>query len=70
MVLVAVSLDPHIAQEANIEVPLWAFGLPDDAAISATDLMRGGHFMWFGKNQHIRLDPADLPFRIWRLVAR
>jgi len=70
MVLVAVSLDPHIVQEADIEVPLWAFGLPDDAAISATDLMRGGHFVWFGKNQHIRLDPADLPFRIWRLVAR
>ena len=70
MVLVAVSLDPHITQEADIEVPLWAFGLPDNAAISATDLMRGEHFMWFGKTQRIRLDPADLPFRIWRLERR
>jgi starch synthase (maltosyl-transferring) len=70
MVLVAVSLDPHIAQEAAIEVPLWEFGLDDQAAISVTDLMGGNHFMWYGKTQRIRLDPLDSPFRIWRLEAR
>ncbi|MGD0103652.1 MAG: maltotransferase domain-containing protein [Rhodopila sp.] len=67
MVLVAVSFDPHIAQEAAIEVPLWEFGLGDEAPISVTDLMRGDSFMWYGKNQRVRLDPAELPFRIWRL---
>jgi starch synthase (maltosyl-transferring) len=70
MVLVAVSFDPHVAQEAPIEVPLWEFGLDDQAAISVTDLMRGDTFMWHGKHQRLRLDPADLPFRIWRLEAR
>jgi starch synthase (maltosyl-transferring) len=70
MVLVAVSLDPYMPQEAAIEVPLWTFGLPDHAAIATTDLMRGESFMWHGKNQHIRLDPAELPFRIWRLAVR
>ena len=70
MVLVAVSLDPHIAQEAAIEVPLWEFGLGDEAGISVTDLMRGDTFVWYGKNQRIRLDPSDLPFRIWRLEVR
>jgi starch synthase (maltosyl-transferring) len=70
MVLVAVSLDPHIVQEAAIEVPLWEFGLADYAAIAVTDLMNGESFMWHGKNQHIRLDPAEAPFRIWRLEAR
>ena len=70
MVLVAVSLDPHFAQEAAIEVPLWEFGLNDEAAISVTDLMRGGSFMWYGKHQNIRLDPSDLPFNIWRLEVR
>ena len=69
MVLVAVNLDPHVVQEADIEVPLWAFGLSDDAPISVTDLMRGEKFMWFGKYQRIRLDPADLPFNIWQLEA-
>jgi starch synthase (maltosyl-transferring) len=67
MVLVAVSLDPHIAQEAAIEVPLWEFGLADQASIRATDLMGGETFMWHGKNQRIRLDPAALPFCLWRL---
>ena len=32
MILVAVSLDPFHAQEATIEVPLWEWSLPDDAA--------------------------------------
>ncbi|HBK09022.1 MAG TPA: DUF3416 domain-containing protein [Acetobacteraceae bacterium] len=70
MVLAAVSLDPHIAQEATIEVPLWEFGLDDQAGISVTDLIRGGTFMWHGKNQRIRLDPSDLPFALWRLEVR
>ena len=70
LVLVAVSFDSHFAQEATIEVPLWEFGLGDQAAISVTDLMRGDSFMWYGKNQFIRLDPAEQPFRIWRLELR
>ena len=32
MILVAVSLDPHAAQEATIEVPLWEFGLAGRSA--------------------------------------
>ena len=59
MILVAVNLDPTTPQEAAIEVPLWQFGLPDDAAIRVTDLMRGQSFTWYGKYQRIRLDPAD-----------
>ncbi|WP_428538124.1 alpha-1,4-glucan--maltose-1-phosphate maltosyltransferase [Rhodopila sp.] len=70
MVLVVVSFDPHIAQEAAIEVPLWEFGLPDEAAIAVADLMSGEYFTWHGKHQYIRLDPVDLPFRIWRLEFR
>jgi starch synthase (maltosyl-transferring) len=67
MILVAVSLDPYGVQEADIELPLWEFALPDWAAFDAADLMRGNRFSWQGKSQHIRLDPADLPFAIWQL---
>ena len=31
--------------------------------------MRGDSFMWQGKYQTIRLDPANMPFRIWRLAV-
>jgi starch synthase (maltosyl-transferring) len=69
MVLVAVNLDPHHPQEATFELPLWEWGLPDHGSLSAVDLMRDHRFVWTGKLQRVRLDPADLPFAIWRVAA-
>jgi starch synthase (maltosyl-transferring) len=68
MILVAVSLDPHHVQDADIEIPLWEWGMPDHASMEATDLIRGHRFTWHGKNQSIRLDPSDLPFSIWQIA--
>ena len=67
VILVAVSLDPHFPQECDIEVPLWLFGLPDTAAVAVEELMGDGSFVWRGKMQHIQLDPAALPFAVWRI---
>jgi starch synthase (maltosyl-transferring) len=67
VVLVAINLDPSAAHEADIELPLWDFGLPDDGGLETDDLVRGGHFVWHGKQHRIRLDPFDLPFAIWRV---
>jgi starch synthase (maltosyl-transferring) len=67
VVLVAVNLDPRFPQECDIEVPLWLWGLPDSASVAVTDLMAGHRFIWNGKIQHIRLDPAMMPFAIWRI---
>ena len=54
VVLVAVNLDPHDAQGCNFEVPLWEFGLPDDAAIEVEDLVtRQRASRWHGQ------DPAS-----------
>jgi len=65
--LVAVNLDPHRAIETELEVPLWRFGLADEAAIGAEDLMRAQPLIFHGKRQRVRLDPSDLPFAVWRL---
>jgi starch synthase (maltosyl-transferring) len=67
MILVMVSLDPHVAQATDFEVPLWEFGLPDDGSVAVEDLAAGHRFRWHGKNQWIRLDP-DEPYRIWRIA--
>ena len=67
VVLVAVNLDPQFPQECDIEVPLWFWRLSDAAAAAVEDLMTGQSFVWHGKVQHIRLDPATLPFGIWRI---
>lgn len=68
MILTAVSLDPHWVQEASVEIPLWEWGLHDDASVNVTDLVRGHQFVWNGKRQSIRLDPNDLPFAIWQIA--
>ena len=67
-ILFAVNLDPHAAHAADFEVPLWEFGLPDDASIGVEDLVTGEKFSWSGKIQHMHLDPAVRPYAIWRLV--
>jgi starch synthase (maltosyl-transferring) len=68
IILVAVNLDPFHVQETTIEVPLWEWKLADDAAVAVRDLMRDVDLIWRGKLQRIRLDPADLPFTIWRIT--
>lgn len=66
MILIAVSLDPHNAQEADFELPLWEWGLPDDAGVTVEDLVAERRFEWRGKVQHMRLDP-DRPYALWRV---
>jgi starch synthase (maltosyl-transferring) len=67
LILVAVNLDPHHPQEAGFEIPLWEWQLPDSGSIGVEDLMSGQRFMWTGKLQRLRLDPAVMPFAVWRL---
>lgn len=69
-ILVAISLDPHNAQEAHFELPLWELGLPDDAHTQGEDLMNGHRWTWYGKTQWMRIEPWHLPFGIWRLTAQ
>ena len=70
MILVAVNLDPFHVRDVTIELPLWEFELADSAAVAAADLMRETSFTWSGKLQRVRLDPAELPFSIWRIAPR
>ena len=67
--LFAVNLDPHNPQGANFEVPLWEFGLPDEASIECEDVVLGTRFIWHGKVQHVWLDPQQRPYCIWRLIG-
>jgi len=68
VILVACNLDPHNAHGAHFEVPLWEFGLGDDATIEVEDLVTAEQFSWTGKVQHMWLDPETQPYRIWRLM--
>ena len=66
VLVIAISLDPASAQEADVEIPLWAWNLPDHASLSMEDLVSGEKFTWTGKWQRLRLEPA-MPFAVWRV---
>ena len=57
-VLVAVCLDPHEAQEAHFELPLWEFGLPGDASLQGEDLMNGHRWVWHGRSSGCASNPG------------
>ncbi|MBW9054589.1 alpha-1,4-glucan--maltose-1-phosphate maltosyltransferase [Rhizobium mesosinicum] len=67
VLLIAVTLNPHGIEESGVEFPLWKFGLADTSALALEDLVSGQNFKRTGKWQTIRLDPAHLPFAIWRV---
>ncbi len=69
MIMVMVNLDPHHPHACDFEIPLWEFGLSDQASIAVEDLARGYRFDWHGKMQQINLEP-DEPYRIWRLAPQ
>ncbi|HEY1075276.1 MAG TPA: alpha-1,4-glucan--maltose-1-phosphate maltosyltransferase [Fontimonas sp.] len=66
VLVIAICLDPASAQEADVEIPLWAWNLPDHASLSMEDLVSGGKFTWTGKWQRLRLEPT-MPFAVWRV---
>ena len=68
MILIAVNLNPHQAEDTDIEIPLWEWNLPDHGSLMAEDLINPHRFVWTGKRQNIRLDPASLPYSIWRIA--
>jgi len=70
VVVVAISLDPFAAQEADIELPSHAFEqwrMQEWDALAATDLVTGARTEWRGRRQHVRIEP-DRPFAIWRIA--
>jgi starch synthase (maltosyl-transferring) len=67
VILVAINLDPFAAHDATIDVPLWLFDLPDNAALEVEELMSESRSTWRGRQQHIHLDPQQMPFAIWRV---
>ncbi|MGE0459298.1 MAG: 4-alpha-glucanotransferase, partial [Bauldia sp.] len=56
-VLVVVNLDPHHVHSTWFVIPLWDFGLADQASGHAEDLLLGIGFDLYGKNHQITRDP-------------
>jgi starch synthase (maltosyl-transferring) len=62
-----VLIDPHAGAEFGFELPLWEFGLPDEASLEVEDAIHGNRFTWHGKHHRLTLDPVNRPYAIWKL---
>jgi starch synthase (maltosyl-transferring) len=67
IILVVVNLDPHHAQSGWVQVPVAELGLDPGSSYQAHDLLTGGHFLWHGERNYVRLDPAVCPAHVFRL---
>ncbi|HEY4291932.1 maltotransferase domain-containing protein [Luteibacter sp.] len=66
LVLVAISMDPHNAQAADVVLPLGDWGLPADAAIDIHDLLHDQPLSWRGTTQHVWLGLGQ-PYAVWQV---
>jgi starch synthase (maltosyl-transferring) len=57
--LIAVNLDPHLAQATMVHVPLAALGLAAEQTFAVRDLLTGARYTWQGARNYVRLDPAE-----------
>ena len=69
IILVAISLDPHHPQEAQLEIPFDFISHNNDThELHVEELLRGQQLVWRGERQHWYFDPSELPLGIWRVV--
>jgi hypothetical protein len=66
--VVALCLDDARPRAAWIEVPLADLGLKEEAVFHVEDLLSGVRYLWQGRRNHVRIDPADAPAQVLRLV--
>jgi starch synthase (maltosyl-transferring) len=66
LVLVAISMDPHNAQAADLSLPLGDWGLSADAALDVQDLLHDQSLNWRGTTQHVWLGLGQ-PYAVWQV---
>ncbi|WP_250876824.1 maltotransferase domain-containing protein [Luteibacter anthropi] len=66
LVLVAISMDPHNAQAADLTLPLDDWGLAADATLDVHDLLHSQPIAWRGPAQHVWLGLGQ-PYAIWHV---
>jgi starch synthase (maltosyl-transferring) len=69
-ILVVVNLDPHHVQHGFVEVPIELLGFRPDEPYQVHDLLGDGRYLWQGRRNYVRLDPASSPAQIYRLRRR
>jgi len=69
-ILVLVSLDPFQRQAGKITLPLAELGIDPQQPYLVHDLLGDEKYIWQGAENHVAIDPAQLPARIFRVHSR
>jgi len=70
IILTAVNLDPHHVQEGWLQVPLDELGIAENEIFQVHELIGDSRYLWQGKDNYVRLDPAASPAQIFRVRRR
>jgi starch synthase (maltosyl-transferring) len=65
--LIAVTTDPHRAQETMVHVPIHEMGIDDDEPYVVHDLLTDIRYTWRGVRNYVRLDPAEAVGHLFRV---
>jgi len=63
-----VNVDPHQVHETMVHVPLGDLGLTEDEPFGVEDLLTGARYTWQGTRNYVRLDPAERPGHLLRVI--
>ncbi len=66
--LIAVNLDPFLAHESFVHVPLGDLGINPDQSFLVEDLLTGERYQWRGARNYVRLDPRERVGHVLRIV--
>jgi starch synthase (maltosyl-transferring) len=66
--LIAVTTNPHVPQETIVTVPVAEVGIGHDQHYVVEDLLTGARYTWHGARNYVRLDPANEPGHVLRIV--
>lgn len=66
-ILCVVNLDGHQIQGGFLKIPLWKIGKHEHQEYRVHDLLSGAQYIWKGEDNYVALDPAILPFHLFRI---
>jgi starch synthase (maltosyl-transferring) len=67
VLIIAVNLDPHNTQEAQVVLPMQELLSETIHEFRIHDLLSGDKFIWRKENNFVRLNPYDLPAHIFKV---
>ncbi|MGH8822111.1 MAG: alpha-1,4-glucan--maltose-1-phosphate maltosyltransferase, partial [Rhodoferax sp.] len=67
IVVTVVNLDPDHVQSGWVDLDLHTFGIDETAQYQMHDLLTDERFLWQGRHNFVKLDPARVPAHVMRL---